>query len=341
MHIDSNSTRPHLRHRVCATLALIGLAGTCLPQTVSAQSYPTHPLRFVVGVPPGGTVDLLARLLATPLSAALGQPVLVDNRPGAASRIGAEYVAKSAPDGYTIMITSNTNSIVTAGAMINGVKLAYDLVKDFQAVSNLVAAPYALAVRVDSPIGSTKEFIAMARAKPDSVTFGSSGIGAVDHLAGALFASMAGVKLLHVPHKGMGAFTTALLGGEITSAFASMPALVPFVKSGKIKLLATLGSKRVALFPDLPTVAESGPLPGYDMIAWLGVVTVAGTPRAIVDRLNSELNRIVQNPQFVKEHLAPLSLEPVGSTPESMLSMVQAEIPIYARIIKENGIVLE
>ena len=321
--------------RLLLTLLLL------LCASAQAQPYPSRPIKFVVGVLPGGTVDLLARLLAEPLAASLGQPVVVENRPGAASRVAMEFVAKSPADGYTIIMTSNTNSIVAAGALTSASRVAYDLVKDFAPVSQLVSAPYALAVSTALPVNSAAEYVAFARANPGAVTYGSSGVGAVDHLAGALFASMAGVQLLHVPHRGMGPFTTSLLGAQISSAFASLPALLPHLKSGRVKVLAMVGPKRIALMPEVPTLAEAVPLPGYEMTAWLGVVTVAGTPRPIVERLNSELVRIVRDPKFVKEQLLPKGLEPVGGTPEEMLAVVRAEIPRYAKIIKENSIVLE
>jgi tripartite-type tricarboxylate transporter receptor subunit TctC len=322
-----------------SAVALAALLGAALP--AFGQSYPSRPLRIVIGVLPGGTVDLLARLFATPLGAALGQPVVIENRPGAASRLAAELVAKSAPDGYTLLITSNTNSIVTAGASVDGNPLRYDLVRDFQPLTLLVYAPYALAVLSDSPLRTARDYLEAAKAKPEALSYGSSGVGAVDHLAGALFASMANVKLLHVPHRGMGPFMTSLLGNQIHSAFASLPALVPYVKDGKIRLLGVLGQKRVSQFPDVPTLAEATPLPGYDVSAWLGMVTVAGTPRSVVDRLNAELNRIAQDPQFARTQLLPRALEPAGTTPEQMLAVVKAEIPKYARIIRENGIKLE
>jgi tripartite-type tricarboxylate transporter receptor subunit TctC len=324
-----------MARQLLAALLLLGA------MSVQAQPYPSRPIKFVVGVLPGGTVDLLARLLAEPLAASLGQPVVVENRPGAASRVAMEFVAKSPPDGYTIVMTSNTNSIVAAGALTSGSRVAYDLVKDFAPVSQLVSAPYALAVSSAMQVTTAKEYVAFARANPGAVTYGSSGVGAVDHLAGALFASMAGVQLLHVPHRGMGPFTTALLGAQISSAFASLPALLPHLKSGRVRVIAMTGPSRISLMPEVPTLAEAVPLPGYEMTAWLGVVTVAGTPRPIVERLNAELVRIVRDAKFTREQLLPKGLEPMGGTPDEMLAVVRAEIPRYAKIIKENSIALE
>jgi tripartite-type tricarboxylate transporter receptor subunit TctC len=325
------------RRAVVAGLPAMGLLGKAFAQ----QAFPSRPIKLVVGVLPGGTVDLLARMLAEPLSRALKQPVVVDNRPGAASRIACEYVAHSAPDGHTLMITSNTNSIVSAGAASSGAKLPYDLLRDFAQVTQLVSAPYALAVSSSLPVNSARELVALARAKPGGISYGSSGVGALDHLAGALFASMAGIELLHVPHRGMGPFMNSLLAGDISCAIASLPALLPHLNSGRVKLLAVAGSARIALMPNVPTLAESVPLPGYDTTAWLGIVTTARTPPGTIVRLNAELVRIVRQPAIVREQLAPKGFEPVGSTPEQMRAVVRGEIPRYEKIIREKGIVLE
>ncbi|MSQ71514.1 MAG: tripartite tricarboxylate transporter substrate binding protein [Betaproteobacteria bacterium] len=327
-------TTASIRWRALLLASALAAAATmgAMPGTASGQSYPSRPIRFIVPFVPGGALDTLARLLAERLQPALGQPVVVENRAGAAARIGTEYVAGRPPDGYTILMTSATLAIVNALSK----SLPFDLVKDFQPISLIAVTPFVLAVLPAHPARTAGEFVALARAKPGSITYGTAGVGAVDHIAGAMFASMAGIELVSVPYKGMGEVVQAVLGGQVSASFGSITPLIPQIRSGKLRALGVVSSVRSSILPDVPTLAEAVPLPGYDLYAWLGVTAPAGMPRPIVDRLNAELVRITRDPQFGAEKLLPLGFEPVGSTPEQMLEAIKTDIEKYRKVVRDT-----
>lgn len=301
-----------------------------------AQSgvWPNRPIKFIVPLTPGGANDLLARLFAERLQPVLGQPVVVENKPGAGGNIGMEFVAKQPGDGYTLLLSANTHVIIPNFF----VKLSYDTIKDFEPISLVGSVPFLLAVNASTPINTLKEFLAMARAKPGSVTYGTAGIGTPHHLASELLKTMTGIDIVHVPYKGAAGLVPALLSGEITCTIGAINSLLPHIRSGKLRPIAAAAATRMSMLPDVPTMAEAGPLPGYNVDVWFGVLASAGTPRAIVDRLNIEINKIVRDPQIVKDRLNPIGIEAVGTTPERFMEIMKTDLAKYARIAKDADI---
>jgi tripartite-type tricarboxylate transporter receptor subunit TctC len=314
-------------------IALTAAAMVVSADAVFAQSYPTKPIHFISPQPPAGTFDYVTRAFGERLQSSIGQPVVVENRAGAALVVGLDYTARQPPDGYTIVMSASTHAI-----MPNVVaKLPFDPVKSFEPVSLVAISIFVLAVRSDSPIKNVQEYIAFAKAKPGEITFGSSGVGSPLHFAGELMKSMTGVDILHVPYKGANPVVQALLSGELYSTFGPLTPLLPHIRSGKIRVLGMVGSARSQLLPDVPTISESG-LKGFALDSWFGVFAPAGTPRPIVNRLNAELNRIAREPQFVREKLLPAGIEGVGSTPEHLMDVLEADIAKYAKIVKDARI---
>lgn len=313
----------------------------CLPalalfaHAAPAQTYPAKPIRIIVGYSPGGGTDVLTRVLAKYLGEALHQSVLVENRVGAGGIVGSEMVAKAAPDGYTLHTIPSTHAINPSLYA----KLPYDPIKDFAPVTLIAASPNTLVVHPSLPVKSARELIALARARPGELTFGSAGVGSTTHLAAEYFRSMAKIKALHVPYKGSGQAEIDLAAGQVHYMIDSTPAALPNIKAGRTRALATTGSKRFSILPDVPTVAESG-LPQYESVSWWGIVVPAGTPQPIVERLNKEIARIMRLPE-VKKLVLTLGAEPWTSTPQEFLDYVKQETALYARIIKEAGIKIE
>jgi tripartite-type tricarboxylate transporter receptor subunit TctC len=296
---------------------------------VNAQSYPTKPVRFIVPFPPGGGNDTIARLVAQKLSIALGQQVIVDNKPGAGGTIGAEAAARSPADGYTMFL---------AGVGTHGInpnlrkKLPYDALRDFNAVSLIASAPLLVVVHPSLPVKSVKELIAFAKAKPGQINYASNGAGGSSHLAVELFDYMAGVRMTHVPYKGLAPALTDLLSGEVQVMFSSAVAMLPQVKAGRLRAIAMTGAKRSPAIPSVPTVAESG-LPGYETGSWYGVVVPAGTPKPAIDRLSKEIQAIVKSPDFTAK-LNDEAVIPVGSTPEGFDKHIRTELARWAKVIQ-------
>jgi len=305
-----------------------------LAQTTS--TYPVKPIRWIVPFPPGGGNDTIARLVGQKLSAALGQQVIVDNRPGAGGTIGAEAAAKSPADGYTMFL---------AGVATHGInpnlrkKLPYDAIKDFHAVSLIASAPLLVVVHPSLPTKSVKELIALAKARPGQINYASNGAGGSSHLAVELFDMMTGVRMMHIPYKGLTPALTDLLSGEVQVMFSSAVAMLPQVKAGRLRAIAMTGSKRSAAIPNIPTVAESG-VPGYETGSWYGVVVPAGTPKAAIDRLSREIQTIVKA-QDITSKLNEEAVIPVGSTPEAFDKHIRAELARWAKVIKSAKIELE
>jgi tripartite-type tricarboxylate transporter receptor subunit TctC len=296
-----------------------------------AQAYPAKPIRLVVPYPPGGPTDVLARIVAAKLPDMLGQQVVLDNKPGASGMIGAEQVAKSAPDGYTLL--SNASIHVINPSLYP--KANFDAINDFVPVTQLASVPLILVVNNDLPIRSVKDLIAYAKANPGKLNFGSSGNAAAPHLAGESFKIMAGAPMQHVPYKGSAPALTDLIGGQVQLMFDSMPSAMPHVKAGKIRPLAVTTAQRVAAVPDLPTIAEAG-VPGYDISTWYGVWAPKGTPREIVERLHAEIVKVLKLPD-TRERYAGLGAEPVGSTPEEFAAYCRSELAKWAKVVKESG----
>ena len=294
-----------------------------------AQSYPTKPIRMVVTFPSGGAPDTLARIFSE--KAQLGQTVVVDNKPGAGGNIGADFVAKAPADGYTLVLaTVGTHAI--NGALY--AKMPYDMVKDFVPVGHLASAPNLLVVNNDLPVKNVPELISYMKANPNKLSFGSPGIGTSVHVSGELFKSLTGTSMTHVPYKGRQFAIPDLIGGQIQVMFDNMPSALPMAKEGKIRALAQTTAKRSPAAPDVPTVAET--VPGFEATTWFAVFAPAGTPRDVVARLNSEMQRVFKLPD-VQDKLRTLGLEPWLSTPEELARFQAGEIVKWAKVVKDSG----
>jgi tripartite-type tricarboxylate transporter receptor subunit TctC len=313
-----------LRALLCASVVLCGAAG--------AQPYPSKPIRFVVPYPAGGPLDTVARLLAQKVSESTRQPVVVDNKPGAGGNIGADAVAKSPPDGYTILMGAVATHAINPTLYAS---MPYDAIRDFAPVTQIASTPNVLVVNPSVPAANVRDFIAYARANPGKLNFGSGSTGSAGHLAGELFKTLAGVDMTHVPYKGAAAAMNDLLGGQIQLMFDNLASSLAQVRAGRIRALAVTTSKRSALAPDLPTIAESG-LPGFDISTWFGIFVPAKTPREAVDRLHAEFTRALAAPD-VREKMLNLGAEPVASQPEEFAAYIRAESEKYARVIKASG----
>jgi len=302
-----------------------------LPAAAWAQAYPAKPVRIIVPFAAGGSVDLVARIVTSKLSAGLGQTFIIDNRPGAGGNIGAELAAKSPADGYTLL--AHSSAIAVNPSLYS--KVPYDPIKDFEAISGLTSYMLVLVVHPSLPVRSVKALIALAKAQPGQLNYASSGSGTTTHIAGELFAYMAGIKMQHIPYKGAGPAVPAVVGGEVAIHFGS-PSAVPFVKSGKLLALGVTGPKRSASMPSVPTIAESG-LPGYDVTSWNAFFAPAGTPAAIVKRLSVEVGKGLHQPDALEVFEAQ-GLEQASSTPQELAAMVRSELTKWTRVIKAAGI---
>ncbi len=316
-----------------AALSLAATLAALTPQAAAAaDAYPAKPIRFVVAFPPGGGTDIIARSIAQKLAERIAQQVVVDNRPGAGGNIGTDIVAKSAPDGYTILMGSAGPLAINASLFA---KMPFDPIKDLAPVTLAASTPNVLVVHPSLPARTVKELIALARARPGEINFASSGHGTPAHLAGELFNSMAGVKLVHVPYKGAAPALADLLGGQVQIMFSTMPPALPHVKDGKLRALAVTSRKRSPATPELPTIDEAA-LPGFEAITWHGVVVPVGTPAAIIARLNREIVAVLHLPDVV-ERLSNQGAEALGSTPEEFASYIRSESIKWAKVVRESG----
>ena len=318
-------------NRVRRSLVGAIAAATLPPHAARAQGYPARTIRIVVPYPPGGPTDVLARIVASRLPDALGQQVVLDNKPGASGMIGAEIVAKAAPDGYTLLANASVH-VINPGLYPT---MPFDAIADFVPVTLLATVPLILVVNNDLPVKSVRELIAYAKANPARLNFASSGNAAAPHLAGESFKLAAGVAMQHVPYKGSAPAITDLIGGQVQLMFDSMPSAMPHVKAGKIRPLAVTTARRVAAVPDLPTVAEAG-VPGYDISTWYGIWAPRGTPRDIALRLQFEIAKVLRLPE-VRERFAGLGAEPVGNTPDEFAAYCRSELDKWARVVRESG----
>src|SRR6266849_4680937 len=313
-----------------------GLAAILLTAAAFAQSYPSKPIRLIVPFAAGGGNDSVARLVGKSLSDSLGQQMVIDNRLGAGGVLGAELAAKSGPDGYTLFLGGVGSHAINPNLHE---RLPYDPVRDFAPVILLASAPLILVLHPSVPADSIREFIALARAKPGQLDYASNGNGSSSHLAAVMFEAMAGVAMVHVPYKGLSPALTDLLSGRVQLMFSSVVAILPHIKAGKLRSLAVTGSKRLSSMPELPTVAESG-LIGYEASSWYGVLAPAGTPRAIVARLNAELVKALEQPE-VRTSLLAEGAEPIGGTPEQFAAHIRSEKERLGKLIREAKIRLE
>ena len=300
--------------------------------TQAQEAWPAKPVRFILPFPPGGGTDILGRLIAERLAANLGQPVLIENRGGAGGNIGAEAAAKSAPDGYTIVLVAP--SLAISPSLYS--KLNYDPLRDFAPVSLVATVPNVMVTQPSIAAQSLREFIALAKAKPGAMNFGSGGSGTSNHLAGELFNIVAGVTLVHVPYKGVNLAMQDVLTGRIELVVIGIPAAAPHLKAGKLRALALIAPRRSAALPEVPTVAEAG-LPDFEVTTWYGVLAPAATPRAIIARLNAELVKIMDSPEM-QERLANLATEPKTSTPEEFSVYIKQEIAKWGEVVRKAGL---
>jgi tripartite-type tricarboxylate transporter receptor subunit TctC len=312
------------------TLLIAALISSSEP--AAAQSWPARPVRIIVPFAPGGGVDTVTRLLAQKLGEQTGGSFVVDNRPGGAAVLGTELVARAAPDGYTLLTSAPEFSINPSIRT----RLPYDPNKDFAYISQLTAGQFMLASHPSVPARTVKQVIALAKAQPDKLTYGSSGAGGINHLAGALFQSMTGIRWVHVPFKGAGPSIIGLIGGHIDFVFASTTGLVGPIKNGKLRAIAVTGQQRFGELPEVPTIDESG-VPGYNVTGWYGFYAPAGTATEIVQRLHAEARRALTSPE-IAEKLARTGNTPVVSTPAEFAAFVRTEIAKWARVIRESGI---
>ena len=300
-----------------------------------AQSYPNKPVKLVVPFAPGGFTDVVARILGQRLSTAMGQQFVIENKAGAGSIIGTDFVAKSAPDGYTLVMISTTH--VISPWIYKTVP--YDPLKSFVAVTKLVDSPYVLLVNPKVPARNVQEFVALAKAAPNTIHYASSGNGSSQHLMGGLFATMTGAPLKHVPYKGSGGAANDLVAGIVESSFAGVPNALAQVPQGRLKALAVTTAKRIPQLPDVPTLQEAG-VPGYEASVWLALLAPAGTPRDIVNKLNSEINKLMSSPD-TRKALYDAGVEVSPSTPEAMTEYMAQEMVRWGKVVKETGIKLE
>jgi tripartite-type tricarboxylate transporter receptor subunit TctC len=317
-----------------ALLAAVLLSSASWALPADAPKYPSKTIHFIVPVPPGGGVDLLSRVIGTKMAQNMGVSVIIENRPGASAVIGTEALAKSPPDGYTIMMAYTahaTNPLLQ--------KLPYDTDKDFTAVAFVGYIPLILVTHPSFPANSVKELIAMAKAKPGELQYASGGAGAGAHLSGELLKQMAGVNITHIPYKGNAPALNDVLGGQVPFMFDTLPTSMPHVKAGKLKALAVTTEKRTPLAPEIPTMIEEG-LPGFVISAWYAVLAPAGTPKDVVAGLNAEINKAIKDPD-IQKRMAAQGIELVGGTPEEAQKFIDSEVVRWRKVIKEKGITAE
>ncbi len=317
-------------------IRLLCVALFAAPMAAFAQAYPNKPIRLIVPWPPGQATDLAARIVAEKISQALGQPIVVENKPGAGGAIGTEQVAKAAPDGYTLLAASSGPISI----MPNLQKTPYEPLKDFAPVTLTAIAPFALVARPNFPAANVRELIALVKANPDKFTFSSSGTGATAHLFSELFHAQAQIKSRHVPYKGSSPALTDLMGGQVDYTIETVASIVSHVKSGKLKAYGVTTAKRSSALPEVPTLAEAANLAGFDAAAWIGYLAPAGTPREITARLSAEVQKAVQA-QDLKDRYVTLGMEPAANTPEELGALMRREEARYAQIIKSAGIKIE
>lgn len=299
---------------------------------VQAQAYPSRPIRFIVPYVPGGGVDFVGRTVAQKLAESWNHSVIVDNRPGGGTNIGSELVARSAPDGYTLLVAGVPNTV----NMTLYKKLPYDVVKDFAPVVQISTAPNILVVHPSVPAKSVRELIALAKSRPGQLTYASAGFGSSNHLSGELFRMLARVDIVHVPYKGGGAAVTDLIAGHVSMYFGTTPSTAPYVRSGRLRALGVTGAKRSSIIPDVPTIAESG-LPGYEQSAWHGLLAPAGTPEPIIGKLNTEIVRLLHLPDMA-ERLAAQGVDVVASSPAEFAAFIKRDVAKYQKLLKTADI---
>jgi tripartite-type tricarboxylate transporter receptor subunit TctC len=316
-------------------IAALALSLVAIALPASAADYPDHTIRMIVPFAAGGGTDVLARIIAQNLNAKWGQPVVVENQPGASGAIGTRFAMKAAPDGYTLLMAS-TGALMAVSAGADG-EGPFDVNKYLTPIIVAAAPPYLLVVNPTLPVKSTAELVSYAKQKPDGLTFGSSGVGAASHLSGLLFESVTGIKMLHVPYKGTGPAVTDLIGGRIDMMFAPGPVVQPFVASGQLRALGVTDTKRSKFYPDVPTVADG--VPDYESVGWFGLLAPPHTPPEIVNKINAAIVAAMQTQEF-RDHLATLGAEPTPQTPEEFGRYINADVAKWSKLVKDNDVQL-
>ena len=318
--------------------ALLALAAAALcfsAGSAHAQAWPNKPVSLVVPFPAGGTTDVLARALAERLTVSLGQTVIVESKPGAGATLGADYVAKAKPDGYTLLVGAVHHTIASSVYK----KLPYDFQKDLLPITTIAMVPNVLVVNAASPAKTVADLVALGKAAKDKLSYGSNGNGTAQHLIGTQFQNLTAVELLHVPYKGSGPLTTDLLGGQVTMSFDTITPVLQHIKAGKLRALAVTTAKRSSALPDVPTLAEAG-LKGFDIGTWFGVLAPAGTPKDVMARLSTEMVKIIGSPEF-KKRMDEIGAEPVGNTPEQMARQIKEETDKFATLVRDAKVTIE
>lgn len=319
-----------LTRRACAVAAL-----SLVAFGAQAQAWPSKPVTLVVPFPPGGTTDVLARALAEKLTASLGQTVIVESKPGAGATLGADFVAKSRPDGYTLLMGAVHHTIAPSVFK----KLPYDLQKDFAPITTVALVPNVLTVSATNPATTVAELVAQAKAAPGKLNYGSNGNGTAQHLIGTQFEAVNGIEIAHIPYKGSGPLVTDLIGGQVTMSFDTVTPVLPHIKAGKLKALAVTTGKRSSALPEVPTLAEAG-VKGIDTGTWFGLLAPAATPKEIVTRLNADVVKLLAQPEFRKQ-LEAIGAEPVGNSPEQMARQIKEDSEKFAKLVKDAKVVIE
>lgn len=321
-------SRRRITQAIALTLAISG-------SSAMAQAWPSRPISLIVPFPAGGTTDVLARALAQPLSQVLGQPVVVESKPGAGATIGANFVAKANPDGYTLLMGAVHHTIATSVYK----KLTYDFAKDLAPVTTVALVPNVLVVNASTSAKTVAELVTLIKAEPGKFAYGSNGNGTAQHLIGTQFQSVTGTQLIHTPYRGSAPLTTDLLGGQILMSFDTVTPVLPHIKAGKLRALAVTTAKRSAALPDVPTLEEAG-LKDFNIGTWFGVLAPAATPKDIVNRLNSEMVKIIQSPEF-RARMADIGAEPIGDSSEQMAKQIASETAKFSKLVKEGKVEIE
>lgn len=341
--MDPNKRRPAVtasrpcasatRNRLCAPALGISALLLSLPVSAPAQTYPARPIRLIVPYPPGGAIDIVGRIVAQKLGERIGQSVVVDNRGGAGGMVGAGIAAKAAPDGYTLCVCSSS-TMLTSPVMV--AKPPYNVRHDFAPITIVLSVPYLLLVRPGAGINSVKDLVALAKQKPGTLNYGSAGPGSTSHLAAAMFVSMAGIDVVHVPYKGSAQADTDLIGGRLNFVFEAIAGGMQYIKSGQLRALGISTLKRSGSLPDLPTISEAG-VPGFEMSVWHAIFAPGATPMPVVAKLNREIVAAINVPE-TRDRLTGIGAEVVGSTPEELRALVDREMPRWEKLIRQLGL---
>ena len=313
----------------------ITLAAAVASSAAMAQAWPTKPISLVVPFAAGGTTDVLARALGERLSRALGQPVIIESKPGAGATIGADYVAKAKPDGYTLLVGAVHHTIASSVYR----KLPYDFQKDLVPITTIAMVPNVLVVNANTPVKNVSELVALVKAQPDKGNYGSNGNGTAQHLIGTQFQNSTGIPLTHIAYKGSGPLATDLLGNQILMSFDTITPVLPHIKGGKLRPLAVTTSTRSPALPDVPTLDEAG-LKGFNIGTWFGILAPAGTPKEVTERLSTEMVKIIHSPEF-RKRMEEIGADPIGNTPEQMAQQIKSETEKFAKLVKEGKVSLD